>query len=62
VMVTHHVEEIPPAFTHAMLMAKGRITSSGRISDVITAANLSLAFGVDLELTTHAGRFAARAR
>jgi len=62
VMVTHHVEEIPPAFTHAMLMAKGRITSSGRIADVITAANLSLAFGVDLELTTHSGRFAARAR
>lgn len=62
VMVTHHVEEIPPAFTHAMLMAKGRITSSGRIIDVITAANLSLAFGLDLELTSHAGRFAARAR
>jgi iron complex transport system ATP-binding protein len=62
VMVTHHVEEIPPAFTHAMLMANGRITSSGLIPDVITAANLSLAFGIDLELTTHAGRFAARAR
>jgi len=62
IMVTHHVEEIPSAFTHAMLMSKGRITSSGRIADVITEANLSLAFGVDLELSTHAGRFAARAR
>jgi iron complex transport system ATP-binding protein len=62
VMVTHHVEEIPPAFTHAMLMAKGKITSSGRIADVITAANLSLAFGLELELTSHDGRFAARAR
>jgi len=62
VMVTHHVEEIPPAFTHALLLADGRITAQGPIADVITAEALSETFGVSLEITETAGRFAARAR
>jgi len=62
VMVTHHVEEIPPAFTHALLLADGRITAQGPIADVITADALSETFGVSLEITETAGRFAARAR
>jgi len=62
VMVTHHVEEIPSAFTHALLLADGAVKASGPISEVITAEKLSETFGVDLELTETAGRFAARAR
>ena len=62
VMVTHHVEEIPSAFTHALLLSKGAITAAGPISEVITAEKLSETFGVDLELTSVDGRFAARAR
>ena len=62
VMVTHHVEEIPAAFTHALLLANGRVTASGRISDVVTAENLSSTFGLDLEVTENNGRYAARAR
>jgi len=62
VMVTHHVEEIPSAFTHALLLADGAVKASGPISEVITAENLSETFGVDLELTETGGRFAARAR
>ena len=30
VMVTHHVEEIPSGFTHALLLAKGRVVAEGR--------------------------------
>ena len=62
VMVTHHVEEIPAAFTHALLLSKGSITASGPIAEVITSGNLSSTFGLDLDLTVSDGRFAARAR
>jgi len=61
VMVTHHVEEIPPGFTHALLLKKGQITAAGPIGEVITAANLSLTFGLNLEVTASDGRFTARA-
>src|SRR6187551_3992350 len=61
VMVTHHVEEIPPGFTHALLLKKGQITASGPIGEVLNAANLSLTFGLELDVTSDGGRYAARA-
>ena len=61
VMVTHHVEEIPPGFTHALLLKKGQITAAGPIDDVLNAANLSLTFGLELNVTKNDGRFTARA-
>ncbi len=61
VMVTHHVEEIPVGFTHALLLANGAIESSGRIDEVVTAKNLSAAFGLTLGVTNDGGRFTARA-
>jgi iron complex transport system ATP-binding protein len=60
VMVTHHVEEIPPGFTHALLLVKGAIYAAGPIADVLTAEKLTGAFGVELEVTSDNGRFAAR--
>jgi len=61
VMVTHHVEEIPRAFTHALLLKQGRIQASGPLADVITAEHLSATFGMDITVEQHEGRFAARA-
>jgi iron complex transport system ATP-binding protein len=61
VMVTHHVEEIPPGFTHALLLADGRITSSGPIDEVLTSEVLSSTFGLDLTVDHVDGRFTARA-
>lgn len=61
VMVTHHVEEIPRGFTHAMLLADGAIVSAGRIEDVINSQTLSEAFGLEIGLTETEGRFSARA-
>jgi iron complex transport system ATP-binding protein len=61
VMVTHHVEEIPLGFTHAMLLADGVIRAAGPIGDVITAQNLSETFGLSLVVTNDNGRFSARA-
>ncbi|MGV8885171.1 MAG: ABC transporter ATP-binding protein [Microbacteriaceae bacterium] len=62
VMVTHHVEEIPSAFTHALLLANGAVRASGPIRDVITTEHLSETFGLDLIVTENDGRYTARAR
>jgi len=61
VMVTHHVEEIPRAFTHALLLKDGRIQASGPLDEVITAEHLSATFDVELAVERHDGRFTARA-
>ena len=62
VLVSHHVEEIPPGFTHALLLRRGEVISAGPIDEVITAANLSSTFGMPLVLTHEDGRWAARRR
>ena len=61
VMVTHHVEEIPPGFSHALLLKEGGIYAAGPIAEVLTAENLSGAFGLDLEVSHSDERFTARA-
>jgi len=60
VMVTHHVEEIPPGFTHAMLMREGRVVAQGPVRDTITAAHLSETYGMPVELHAVGGRWTAR--
>lgn len=61
IMVTHHVEQIPPGFTHALLLADGKIHSAGPLSEVITSEKLSDLFGVALTVTESDGRYWARA-
>ena len=61
VLVTHHVEEIPPAFTHAMLLRKGAVVASGPLEETLTPQNLSTTFGLPLVVERHAGRWTARA-
>ncbi|HEX6567593.1 MAG TPA: ATP-binding cassette domain-containing protein [Acidimicrobiales bacterium] len=61
VLVTHHVEEIPRGFTHALLLRGGRVLAAGGIDDVMTAAALSDVFGLPLDLDRVNGRYAARA-
>jgi len=63
VMVTHHVEEIPPGFTHALLLADGKVAATGPIAEIITGERLSEVFGLELLVSTSEnGRYAARAR
>ncbi|MCI6573561.1 MAG: ATP-binding cassette domain-containing protein [Actinomycetaceae bacterium] len=62
VMVTHHVEEIPAGFTHALLLKEGEVFAAGELASVLTSAHLSALFGVDVQLTEHQGRFAAVAQ
>ena len=62
VLVSHHVEEIPPGFTHALLLRRGEVVSAGPIEEVLTAANLSSTFGMPLLLNHEDGRWSARRR
>jgi iron complex transport system ATP-binding protein len=61
VLVTHHVEEIPPGFTHALLLRCGRVVSAGPLAEALTGTSLSRCFGLPLVVTNEAGRYAARA-
>jgi iron complex transport system ATP-binding protein len=61
VMVTHHVEEVPVGFSHAMLMRKGRVLAVGPLGEVFTERNLSRCFGLPLQLERRASRWSARA-
>jgi iron complex transport system ATP-binding protein len=60
VLVTHHVEEIPPSFTHALLLRAGRVVASGPLEPTLTAETLSETFGLPLQLSWADGRYAAR--
>ncbi len=62
IMVTHHVEEIPPGFTHVLLLKDGRVQAAGPIAETLTAAALSVTFDMELQLTFTAGRYSAIAR
>jgi iron complex transport system ATP-binding protein len=61
VMVTHHVEEVPHGFTHAMLLRRGQVLAAGPLPEVFTERNLSRCFGVPLVLEYRQSRWAARA-
>ncbi len=61
VLVTHHVEEIPPGFTDVLLMRDGRIVAAGPLESTLTAENLSAAFGLPLVVERHGARWSARA-
>ena len=62
VLVSHHVEEIPPGFSHALLLRRGAVVAAGAIEAVLTEAHLAAAFGMPLALSHEDGRWAARRR
>jgi iron complex transport system ATP-binding protein len=62
VLVSHHLEEIPEGFRHALVMAAGRALAAGPIGDVLRDEVLSAAFGLPLAVESRDGRWAARMR
>ena len=58
-MVTHHLEEIPAGFTHALLMQDGKILARGEIGATITSASISETFRFPLQVSYQDGRFSA---
>ncbi|WP_426560179.1 ABC transporter ATP-binding protein [Angustibacter sp. McL0619] len=62
VLVTHHVEEIPPNFTDVLLLRGGRVVAAGPLEVTLTQENLEQTFGLALVLERHGDRWTARAR
>lgn len=62
VMVTHHLEEIPAGFTHALLINGGQVIAQGPINSIMTSDLLSETFGFGLNVSHESGRFQVRAK
>jgi iron complex transport system ATP-binding protein len=61
VMVTHHAEEIPVGFTHVLLLKNGSIVAAGPIEETLTTEQLTETFDLPIEVSSHDGRYMARA-
>jgi iron complex transport system ATP-binding protein len=59
VLVTHHVEEIPVGYSHALLLREGGVVAAGLLDDVLTDENLSATFGLPLSVQKRRGRYTA---
>lgn len=55
--VTHRTEDIPPGFTHALLLRGGRVVASGPIGKTLTSRKLTRCLGTDVELMRLGGRY-----
>lgn len=62
VFVTHHVEEIPSGFTHALLLADAAVVAAGPLPTTLTARTLSQCIGLPLDLDVSDGRYTVRHR
>ncbi|WP_445396210.1 ABC transporter ATP-binding protein [Streptomyces sp. LE64] len=62
VLVTHHLEELPPGTTHVMLLRDGRCLASGTADEVLTSDRVSACFDHPVRLTRVDGRWNVRAR
>jgi iron complex transport system ATP-binding protein len=60
VLVTHHVEEIMPVFSHVLVLKGGRVLDTGRKSDALNSKNLSAAFGARMQLQRTGNRYALK--
>ena len=61
VVVTHHVEEIAPGTTHALVLRSGRVVASGSVEATLTGPVLSEAFGLPLTVSRVGTRYTAQA-
>ncbi len=61
ILVTHHVEEIPVAFSHLLLLRGGSVVAQGPIEDVLSEESLSETFGMRLHLQARRHRYFAYA-
>ena len=62
VLVTHHAEEIMPAFTHALILRQGSVFASGPKAKVVTTRVLSGAFGARVSVRLSRGRYLTTVR
>lgn len=61
VLVTHHLEELPTSTSHALLLAQGRVSASGRADEVLTSEAVSRCFAHPIHVERRHGRWRASA-
>ncbi|EWC59060.1 ABC transporter, ATP-binding component [Actinokineospora spheciospongiae] len=61
VLVTHHLEELPPGTTHVLLLRGGRCLAAGPADEVLTSDRVSTCFDHPIRLTRTGGRWSVRA-
>jgi iron complex transport system ATP-binding protein len=57
ILITHHIEELPPATSQVMLLSEGKPVASGPMANVLRSETLSKAFGFPVEVRQTAGRY-----
>ena len=62
VLVTHHVEEIMPVFTHVLLLKNGAVLAAGKMAATLSSPNLSHAFNTPMRLQAAARRYLLKVR
>ena len=62
VLVTHHVEEIMPVFSHVLILKSARVMAQGARKGVLTSGALSEAFGEPARLRQKRGRYTLQLR
>ena len=60
VLVTHHVEEIMPVFSHLLVLKNGRVLATGKKADVLNSKNLSSAFEARMQLQRNGSLYALK--
>ncbi|MFM7064216.1 MAG: ABC transporter ATP-binding protein [Actinomycetes bacterium] len=60
VLVTHHVEEVPPSFSHVLALRDGRVLGRGALGETLSSELVSECFGRPFEVSQHGGRWSAR--
>jgi iron complex transport system ATP-binding protein len=61
VVVAHQLAEVPPGFTHALLLREGEVVAAGPIRDVLRSSLVSACFGLPLLVFRRGDRYSARA-
>lgn len=61
VLVTHHLEEIPPGTTHCLLLRDGAVVACGPLRATLDSRAVSSCFGLAVEVRERAGRWSAAA-
>lgn len=57
IMITHHVEELPPATSHVLLLDSGKVAAAGRPSEVLRAETLSAVYRIEVNVHQTDGRY-----
>lgn len=60
IMISHHLEELPPTISHVALMRHGRIVAAGPVGEVLVDPVVSEAYGIGVRVSNHDGRWQAR--